>query len=668
VHIHFRKDELVHAHTRAASLPSTAASTKHEQPANHSSTVEHPFKPLVSDINDHTNVLTQLTLPSLVARQAADTPDAQAVVEKGHALNYGQMNQQANRLAHYLQSLGVGPGMLVGLCLPRTIDMVIGLLAILKAGGAYVPLDPSYPPERLAFMLEDAQVAALMTQQRLASQFTLPTDKLVLLDSDALNRQLATLPTADPASTPALTDLAYVIYTSGSTGQPKGVQITHQNVLNLIAWHQRAFAITASDRATQIASPAFDATGWELWPYLTMGASVHIIDDDTRLAPIQLRDWLLANDITISFLPTPLAERVLALDWPETAALRFLLTGGDTLHRFPKTGMPFTLVNNYGPTEATVVATSGSVPPADEQRSAPSIGRPIENAYIYILDEQLQPVPAGLSGELYIGGAGIARGYLHRAELTAERFLPDPFNPGRNSRMYKTGDLARYLADGQIAFIGRADQQIKLRGYRIEPGEIENALTRHSAIQQAAVTTLDDDTDEKRLVAYLVPQQEQQVNATMLHTFLQASLPDYMIPAIFVLLPTLPLTANGKVDRAALPLPTTSNIVRDDELILPETPTEKRLAAIIAPLLGLEQVSIDDNFFMLGGHSLLGTQLIAKISGSFGVDLPLHSLFNAPTIRQLALVVTALLAEKIASMSEDEVLMLLQAEDGFQEE
>ncbi len=663
MHINFKKDELVDTHTRTASSSPTAISKNHGQPANHATTMEHPPTSLSSDIDTNTNVLANLSLPSFIARQAANTPDALAVVAKERTLSYRELNQRANQLARYLQSLAVGPDVLVGLCMERSIDMVIGLLAILKAGGAYVPLDPSYPSERLTFMLEDAQVDVLLTQQRFATQFVSSTSRLVCIDADALQLQLAPLPATELPSAPSLADLAYVIYTSGSSGQPKGVQITHQNVLNLIAWHQRAFAVTAADRATQIASPAFDATGWEVWPYLTAGASVHIIDDEIRAAPVQLRDWLLEKSITISFLPTPLAERVLTLDWPTTAALRFLLTGGDTLHHYPVADLPFTLVNNYGPTEATVVATSGSVLPSDEQHSAPSIGRAIDNTHIYILDEELQPVSDGDSGELYIAGAGIAKGYLHRPQLTAERFLPDPFSHGSNDRMYKTGDLARYLADGQIAFIGRSDQQIKLRGYRIELGEIENALTRHSAIQQAAVTTSDDDANEKRLLAYIVPHHDQQMNVSMLHSFLHTYLPDYMIPATFVMVHALPLTANGKVDRAALPAPTTHNIVRDDELILPETPTEKRLTAIIAPLLGLEQVSIDDNFFMLGGHSLLGTQLIARISGSFGVDLPLHTLFNAPTIRQLALAITAMLAEKISSMSEDEVLMLLAAEN-----
>src|SRR6266480_1736145 len=370
--------------------------------------------------------LTDVCVPHLVSMQAATTPDAVAISQDNQILNYCELNQRANQLSHYLQTLGVGPNTLVGVCVERSLDMVVGLLGVLKAGGAYVPLDPSYPPERLAFMLEDSAAPVLVTQQSIANQLPIQGPRLVCLDTDS--PVLAVQSESDPDSKVTADDLAYVIYTSGSTGRPKGVQITHGSLLNLLFWHQRTFKVTAADRATQLTSPAFDATGWELWPYLTMGASVYLLDDDSRVAPALCRDWLVDHAITITFLPTALAEGVMALEWPSTTALRYLLTGADTLHHYPSSGLPFALVNNYGPTEATVVATCGLVPPAEHANGPPSIGRPIANTQIYILDEHLRQVPIGVPGELHIGGAGLARGYLNRPELTEEKFISHPWS------------------------------------------------------------------------------------------------------------------------------------------------------------------------------------------------------------------------------------------------
>jgi acyl-coenzyme A synthetase/AMP-(fatty) acid ligase/acyl carrier protein len=450
-----------------------------------------------------------------------------------------------------------------------------------------------------------------------------------------------------------------VIYTSGSTGQPKGVQITHASLLNLVFWHQRAFAVTAGDRATQVASPGFDAAVWELWPYLTAGASVYFPDEETRIAPEALRDWLVWQRITISFLPTPLAERVMTLEWPATTALRILLTGGDALHRYPSPTLPFTLINNYGPTENTVVATSGPVPAIERPEGPPSIGRPIANTQVYILDERLQPVPSGVPGELHIGGAGLARGYLNHPALTAEKFIPNPFCAVPGTRLYKTGDLACYLPDGQIAFLGRIDEQIKIRGYRIEPGEIVAALDRHPTVQASVVVAREDTPDDKRLVAYIVPTAGSRPTASALRDYLATQVPDYMVPATFVGLDALPLTPNGKVDRAALPAPDATNTVQDDTFTAPRSPLEERLAAIVASLLGLEQVGRDDNFFLLGVHSLLGAQVIARVADTFDVDLPLHALLEAPTVAELAIEIEHLMLAKLEAMSEDEAQRLL---------
>jgi amino acid adenylation domain-containing protein/FkbM family methyltransferase len=882
-------------------------------------------------------------VPELVAIQAAATPDAVALVAGCQVLNFLELNRRANQLAHYLQALGVGPSVLVGLCVERSLEMVIGLLGILKSGGAYVPLDPTYPSERLVFMLEDARAPVLVTQQRLAAHLPVQGTRVVCLDTDAalLGQQSG----ADPTVSATVSDLAYVIYTSGSTGQPKGVQITHDSLLNLVFWHQRAFAVTPSDRATQLTSPAFDATGWELWPYLTIGASVHLPDEDTRVAPMLLRDWLVSQGITIAFLPTPLAESVMALEWPSTTSLRLLLTGADTLHHYPSPALPFAVINNYGPTETTVVATFGYVPPTANPDMPPPIGRPIANTQVYILDEHLLQVPIGVPGELYIGGVGVAQGYLNRPELIAERFIPNPFSHEPDARLYKTGDLTRYLPDGQVAFLGRADHQVKIRGFRVELGEIEAILNQHPAVQQGVVIAREDMPGEKRLVAYVVtdqqmaPMSEQQffqlpnhlqifhlnrtetqwiyneifvdqsylkhgitlangdcvfdvganiglftlfvhqrcpnaevyafepippifetlrnntalyglnthlfqcglsrqtgkaeftfyphfsamsgayadsqedeevtratlrnqgellaqytdelltgrfeseafecqlrtvsevirenaiqridllkidvekseldvldgiqeedwqkikqivievhdrggrlaqimdllkrhdyqlaveqanllantglytvyarrssqvrplmaepqrntsldrlppllsrclVSAAELQRFLHTQLPDYMVPAAFVQVEALPLTPNGKVDRHALPVPDETNTLRDRPLEAASTPIEQRLAGIIASLLGLERVGRDDNFFMLGGHSLLGTQVIMQVTELFGVDLSLRTIFEAPTIRQLSAEVERLIIAKLEGMSDDEAQRLLE--------
>jgi amino acid adenylation domain-containing protein len=601
---------------------------------------------------------SDVSIPQLIAMQAADTPDAVAVVADDQILNYRELNERANQLAHYLQTCGVRPNVLVGMCVERSLDMVVGLLGILKSGGAYVPIDPSYPSERLAFMLRDAQTPVLVTQQHLTSHLPAQETQVICLDADAM--VLAQYSKMNPTVTATADDLAYVIYTSGSTGQPKGVQITHRSLLNLVFWHQHAFTVTSSDRATQVTSPAFDATGWELWPYLTAGASVYLPNEDIRVSPSLLRDWLVRQSITISFLPTALAESVIALEWPITTSLRFLLTGADTLHRYPSLDLPFAFVNNYGPTEATVVATSGCVLPNAHPDMPPSIGRPISNTQIYILDEYLQQVPIGTPGELYIGGAGLAKGYLNRPDLTTERFIPHPFIDEPDARLYKTGDLARYLPDGQIAFLGRTDDQIKIRGYRIEPDEIVSVLDRHPSIQTSLVVAREDIPGDKRLVAYIVPRPGEQVTLSSLHEALTIHLPDYMMPAAFVQLESLPLTHNGKVNRAALPAPDTTNMVRDKDVTAPSTPIDARLITIIAPLLGLEQIGVDDNFFMLGGHSLLGTQVIARVSDTFGVALTLRSLFSAPTVRELSAEIERLIIARVEAMGDEEVQRLLQ--------
>ncbi|MEG4088332.1 amino acid adenylation domain-containing protein [Microcoleus sp. Pol12B4] len=488
-----------------------------------------------------------LCIHQIFEMQADRTPDAVALVFGEEQVTYQELNLRSNQLARYLQKMGVGAEVLVGLCCGRSLDLIVGMLGILKAGGAYLILDPSYPAERSSFMIKDAQVSVLLTRQGINSLsnsesrlktteggqvssrlqptsamsqgiYSLVDDgevqnletqsddkihhpRVVFLDTDweMISQEIAD----NPTSAVTAENLVYAIYTSGSTGKPKGVEIEHGSLLNLVFWHQREFGVSAGDQATQIAAIGFDACGWEIWPYLAAGSSIYFPEDDIRRDPEKLQNWLVSNAITISFLPTPLAEKVLLLDWPQTTALRILLAGGEKLQQHPLKSHPFKLVNNYGPTENTVVTTSGYIPATEQTDIAPTIGGPIANTQIYILDKYLQPVAIGVVGELYIGGNGLARGYLNRPDLTAQRFIVNPFKPNSGERIYKTGDLVRYRGDRNLEFLGRIDEQVKIRGFRIELGEIETVLTQHPAVQQTVAIASEDGQRDKRLVAYI---------------------------------------------------------------------------------------------------------------------------------------------------------------------
>ena len=499
---------------------------------------------LVECNNTQADYPQDLCIHQLFEMQAARTPDAVALVFGEERVTYRELNLRSNQLARYLQKMGVGAEVLVGLCCGRSLDLIVGMLGILKAGGAYLILDPSYPAERSSFMVKDAQLSVVLTQQQWVENLRSPNLQIVCLDTDweMISQEIAD----NPTSAVTAENLVYAIYTSGSTGKPKGVEIEHGSLLNLVFWHQREFGVSAGDRATQIAAIGFDACGWEIWPYLAAGASIYFPEDDMRRDPEKLQNWLVSNAITISFLPTPLAEKVLLLDWSQNTALRILLTGGEKLQQHPLKSYPFKLVNNYGPTENTVVTTSGYIPVTEQTDIAPTIGRPIANTQIYILDKYLQPVPMGVVGELYIGGNGLARGYLNRPDLTAQSFIPNPFKPNSGTilndlfrnrqdacstkkyiscgtgilpvldngatsefqpnsgeRIYKTGDLVRYRADRNLEFLGRIDEQVKIRGFRIELGEIETVLTQHPAVQQTVAIASEDGQGDKRLVAYI---------------------------------------------------------------------------------------------------------------------------------------------------------------------
>ena len=575
-----------------------------------------------------------LCLHQLFESQVELSPRAAALICDEQQITYGELNCKANQLAHHLRGLGVGPETIVAVCMKRSIEMVIGLLGILKAGAAYLPLDPTYPKERLAFMLSDAGAPVVLTQASFKESLPVLETALVCLDADWL--RIAQHSEQNPVTSVDSQNLAYIIYTSGSTGEPKGVQVQHASVVNLSQWHQNVYSVGPNDRATQVARLVFDASVWEIWPYLTVGASVYLADEWTLTSPARIVQWLVKNQITISFLPTPLAHAVLQESWSPATALRTMLTGGDVLQHITDASLPFKLVNNYGPTESTVVATWGEVETGDRLRQ-PSIGSPIHNTQVHILDQKLGAVPVGVTGEIYLGGAGLARGYFNRADLTAERFVPDPFSNKPGVRLYKTGDLGSYLADGRIEFRGRVDEQVKIRGYRIEPMEIETALTQHPAVKEAVVIARQDESTEKRLIGYLVFRESRIVTADTLRNFLKAKLPDYMIPALFVSLDELPLTPSGKIDRRALPAPDHERPSLKTKFVGARTPAEKALAEIWCQVLGLPQVGIHDNFFELGGDSILSIQIIAR-AGKAGFRFTPQQIFQHQTIAQLVAV------------------------------
>ena len=602
------------------------------------------------------------TVAELVTFQAAATPDAIALASTRRVWSYMELDERASALADTLRSLGVGPEVVVGLCMPRSPVLVVGALAILKAGGAYLPLDPTYPAARLAFLLDDGQVPVVVAGQRIKERLPKGSYHTILLDDLGRVGDFAPLAQSAPVKAAAtLKNLAYVIYTSGSTGQPKGVEITQESLLNLVHWHQQAFGVQSADRASQVANVGFDAAVWEIWPYLATGASLYFAEDETVSDPQLLRDWLVAQRITIAFIPTPLAEHLLTLPWPPETALRTMLTGADTLHVYPPVGLPFLLVNNYGPTECTVVATSGPVHSNASTDQLPPIGSAIANTEVYILDESGNQVPIGTAGELHIGGIGVARGYRNRPQLTAQRFIPNRFNEKVSERLFRTGDRASFLPDGRIAFLGRIDEQVKVRGFRVEPNEVTATLNVHPCIQQSVVVAREVGPSDARLIGYLVLAPESHLILSALRAFLQARLPDYMVPAIFVRLEKLPLTPNGKVDRMSLPAPDESNTLREDAYAAPRTEMEKTVAGILERLLKLEHVDVEENFFSLGGHSLLGAQLIARLRDTFGIEMPLRVVFEAPTVAELSAEIERLLVTKLQAMSEKEVLRILDS-------
>ena len=577
----------------------------------------------------------------LVSDQARRTPDVAAVRHAGEQLSYAQLEAQANQLARCLGGLGVGPGVVVAICAQRSLEMVVAVLAVLKAGGAYAPIDPAYPEGRVAFMLADTDTPVLLTQQQLLAGLPRHRARTVCLDAD---RDLINSHDDGPVSTgTTLDDLGYVLYTSGSTGQPKGVAMGHRPLANLLAWQLESFSAPPAARTLQFASLSFDVAFQEIFSTWCSGGTLVLIDEAVRRDGEALLAFICEQRVERLFLPfvalQNLCEAAVHLD-VSIPGLREVITAGeqvkatDAVRGFFAARPNCTLINQYGPTESHVVSAFELAGSSERWPALPPIGRPIANAKLYLLDNHRQPVPIGVPGELYIGGASLARGYLNRPELTSERFVPDPFSHDPDARLYRTGDLARHLPDGNIDYIGRSDHQMKIRGFRIEPGEIEAAVCEHPLVREALVLAREDDAGEKRLVAYLISD----AGATSpgdLQELLRRSLPDYMIPSAFVFLDAFPLTPNGKIDRAALPAPSGQGRA-SGEYTPPRTDTERLLAEIWSKVLGVEDIGINDNFFALGGHSLMAVRLFAEIERKLGVRLPVSALFQTATIIGLA--------------------------------
>jgi amino acid adenylation domain-containing protein len=600
----------------------------------------------------HCVTTSQQCVHELFEAKAAHAPDAIALTCEQEKLTYAQLNVRANRIAHWLQDHGVRPDKLVGVCVERSLDAVTALLGILKAGGAYVPLDPAFPRERLSQILEESQPEVMITQPAIKQMVSSFAKHTLSLDAPALSL----LSPENPRSEVQLHNLAYVIFTTGSTGRPKGVQVEHRALVNFLQSMAREPGLTADDTLVAVTTFSFDIAGLEIFLPLIVGARAVIASRDAVLDGKALRELLEASNATV-MQATPMTWRmILESGWRGRQELK-ILCGGEAMppdlarELIPRCS---SLWNMYGPTETTIWSTVSQVTSTE---SRIPIGRPIANTQVYIVDRQLREVPVGVTGELLIGGTGVARGYLNHPELTAENFVPDPFaeDEDKDTRLYKTGDLCRFRHDGVIECLGRDDDQVKIRGHRIELGDVEAALESHPEVKQAATKVVEGPGREKSLVGYVVaPGLEMQE----LRTYLAERLPKYMLPSIYVTLAELPLTPNRKVDRHALPMPGTNHSA-GDSYISPRTGLESRLSEIVADLLGLESVGADDNFFLLGGQSLFCTQLTARIRSNFGIELPVRSIFESPTPAQLARQIETTMTAKICSMTADEVQQAL---------
>ena len=576
-------------------------------------------------------------------------PESTALVMGEQRLSFDQLLRAANQFSHQLRLQGISENQTVALCLERSFDWIVAALGILQAGAAYVPLDLAWPAARLRFAIEDSGAKAVIARNELAEELgidipllrpPLDLDPSIIVDQSIPQKGL-------PGS------LAYVIYTSGSSGTPKGVEITHANLVNLVDWYKTEFDITNADRASHLMGLGFDAAVLEIWGHLCAGASLHLVDESVRSSPESIQSWMVKEQITIGVVPAVIGRSLISMTWPNDALLRVLITGGDKLHHGPDTCVPFVVVNQYGPTECTVVSTFAVLDPQD--KGTPPIGRPIKGSTIYLLDEQGAPVEGGTPGEVYIGGIVVGRGYRNLPELTERCFLADPFSSSPGARMYRTGDRAARRADGTFEFRGRMDRQVKIRGHRVELDEVGTALMRHSSVTFATATlhALDGHADPQ-LVGYVLSSGPgDSLSAEELQEHLLKLLPNHMVPSSFVRLAALPISTNGKLDLKLLPLPDGENEMRAIGLGRPINEIEKRLLGMVHDLLGNDSVRASDNFFLSGGHSLLGMQLLMRLKEAFGVDLTLRQLLEAPTVEFLAIKVEAILIDSIESMSDE---------------
>jgi amino acid adenylation domain-containing protein len=589
---------------------------------------EQERRTLLRDWNATAVEYPQRCLHQLFEEQAAARPEAVALVHEGEELSYGDLNRRANRLAHHLRDHGAGPERLVAIFLDRSIDMIVALLATLKTGAAYVPIDPDYPTARIEYMLVDSRAQLLLTASRLSARVPVTSATVISLDHDA--DAIARRPSTNLGTTADPDNLAYVIYTSGSTGQPKGVCLTHRNATAFVAWAIRAFTRDALRRVLVATSSSFDLFVFELFAPLAAGTTAVLVEDILSLA-----DLPDADEITLlNTVPSACQELVAAGALPQSVEVVNL--AGEALRRqlvetIYQSGYSGQVRNLYGPTECTTYATQSLV---DRGRSEPTIGRPVGNVHVYVLDHSLRPLPIGVTGEIFIGGTCVARGYLNRPALTAECFVPDPFSTN-GARLYRTGDLARYLPSGELEFLGRRDDQVKIRGYRIELGEIESVMVRQAEVAEAVVVAHEDESSERRLVAYYVAAASTNPSPDELRFALAEQLPDFMIPSAFVRLEEIPLTPNGKVDRSRLPAPTMRPELAQG-FIAPRTPLEELIVSAWEEVLGVRGIGINDNFFELGGHSLLVMRLVARLRSTLDVELPPDQIFRSPTIATLA--------------------------------
>jgi len=603
--------------------------------------------------NDTHTAFPQVCAHELFEKQAALTPGAVALVFGQRRLSYSELNERANKVAHHLRKRGVGPDVLVGVCLERSPEMVISLLAVWKAGGAYVPLDQAYPPERLSFMIDDAQPRVVLTERKCQQLFASTGDKTIYLDTDwpMIDQEAS----ENPAPVASPSDLAYVIYTSGSTGKPKGAMIVHSGLVNYLWWAIKAYALEPGCSVPVHTSLSFDLTVTSLYTPLLAGGTVELLPEDFGAQNLLAALHRAGDRGLVKITPAHLAllTQQISPAQAEGMARAFIIGGenllAESLGLWRGLASPPRLINEYGPTETVVGCCVYEVKPEDPRMGPVPIGHPIANTQLYVLDEHLQPVPPGEMGELYIGGAGVARGYLNRPQLTAERFLPDPFSGTPGTRLYKTGDLARHRTDGTLEYLGRIDDQVKIHGYRIELGEVEAALASQPQLKSGAVVAREDDNGNKQLVAYVVAHTGAALSIDELRASLKKTLPIYMVPARFVPLDALPLTPNGKVDRKALPSPATetADVGKGGA---PTSDTQKAVAAMWQEILNIDSIGIDEDFFDLG-DSLNAIELVEQIDVTFGVTINLASLFEQMTIAKLAELIDAFLLSNVAAGS-----------------